>query len=183
MAKKKPAATATANRSQAIRDYLAANGNQSMKEIKEGLSAQGLEVSEALISKVKYRTGSGKKKGKRSKAAASSAAGEVNKSEAIRDAYKELGPKTRTKDIVAALAEKGITVAPAQVSTVKAHMKTKRKGRASASGGETVAAPSKRSANGSTISAEDLLAAKRLANQLGGVERLKSALAVLDQLK
>jgi len=179
MARSKP--TATANRSQAIRDYLADHGNEGVKQIKQALSEQGIEVSEALISKVKYRTGGAKKKGKRGRAA-SGAAGEVNKSEAIRNVYKEHGPKTRTKDVVAFLAEKGIVVAPAQVSTVKAHMKAKRQLRRGEFGGDAVAI-SKRGGAGGEISAEDLLVAKRLADQLGGVERLKNALAVLDQLK
>lgn len=179
MARKK-AEVATSNRSQAIRDYLVEHGNEGVKQIKQALSEQGIEVSEALISKVKYRTG-GAKKGKRGRRS-SGAGGDVNKSEAIRSVYRELGPKTRTKDVVAALAEKGITVAPAQVSTVKAHMRARRKARREEMGGELFAVSSKRGVGGA-ISAEDLLVAKRLAEQLGGVERLKTALAVLDQLK
>jgi arginine repressor len=176
-------ATATPNRSQAIRDYLAAHGSEGVKQIKQALSDQGIEVSEALISKVKYRTPGLKKKGKGKRGRAAGASGDVNKSEEIRNIFKEHGPKTRTKDVVAALAEKGITVAPAQVSTVKAHMKARRKARREEMGGQMSAAPSKRGGAGGTISAEDLLVAKRLADQLGGVERLKNALAVLDQLK
>ncbi len=177
-------ATATPNRSQAIRDYLASHGSEGVKAIKQALSDQGIEVSEALISKVKYRTPGLKKKGKRGRAAAADNGAEVNKSEEIRNAFREHGPKTRTKDIVALLAEKGITVAPAQVSTVKANMKAKRKARRGELAGlEMSAAPAKRGGSGGAISAEDLLVAKRLADQLGGVERLKNALAVLDQLK
>ena len=108
-------ATATPNRSQAIRDYLADHGNEGVKAIRQALSDQGIEVSEAPISKVKYRTPGLKKKGKRGRTAVAANGAEVNKSEEIRNAYRELGPKTRTKDIVAALAAKGIEVAPVQV--------------------------------------------------------------------
>jgi hypothetical protein len=42
----------------------------------------------------------------------------TTKAQAIRDTAKELGRKVRPKGIIAALAEKGITVVSAQVSTV-----------------------------------------------------------------
>ena len=177
-------ATATPNRSQAIRDYLADHGSANVKEIKQALSAQGLEVSDALISKVKYRSPGLKKRKRRAVAATQENGAEVNKSEEIRKTFKELGPKTRTKDIVAALAAKGVSVAPAQVSTIKGSMKAKRKARRAAGMAEAAVAPSSgRASSAKAISAEDLLVAKRLADQLGGVERLKSALSLLDQLK
>ena len=54
-------------------------------------------------------------------------------------------------------------------------MKAKRKARRDEMAGlEVGSVPSKRASNGAAISAEDLLVAKRLADQLGGVERLKN---------
>ncbi len=102
----------------------------------------------------------------------------VNKSAEIRNAYKALGKKARPKDVVAALAEKGITVAPAQVSMVRIKMKAKKA--AEATGTSQRRGSTTKSTGG--ISGQDLLEAKRLADQLGGVERLKAALDILAML-
>ncbi|MEX2187002.1 MAG: hypothetical protein WD875_09425 [Pirellulales bacterium] len=57
-------AKSTVNRSQAIRDYLAKSPKASPTEIKEALAKEGIEVSDSLISAVKYKK---KAKGKRGK--------------------------------------------------------------------------------------------------------------------
>lgn len=96
---------------------------------------------------------------------------EVNKSEAIRQEFKKLGKQARPKDVVAALAAKGIKVAPAQVSMIKARLFAKSKAK-KASGPAT-----------RTFSVADLEAAKKAADQLGGIKALQSALETLTRLR
>lgn len=105
--------------------------------------------------------------------------GSINKAEEIRKAAKEMGgTKVRPKDVIAALASKGITVAPAQVSaTLKAagYRKTRRaKGAASSKAGHASAS--------AELSLEHLLAAKALIAKVGSVEAAKKALDVLAKL-
>jgi hypothetical protein len=63
MAKKRTGA----NKSQAIRDYLASNPKATPSEIVEALSGQGVTVSQGLASNVKYTSGAKGRKGKRGK--------------------------------------------------------------------------------------------------------------------
>lgn len=189
--------TATPSRSDAIRDYLKRHSDAGIKAIQEALKEQGVEVSAALVSKIKYRSNTatkkrGRKASSKPSAVANSAAkfeamnGEkVNKSAEIRGTFRSLGKQARPKDVVAALAEKGITVSSAQVSMVRFNMKAKKAARKAAA--PAVVAPTSkpiatRSKSTSAISGQDLIEAKRLADELGGVERLKAALDVLAQL-
>lgn len=180
---------ATHNRSEAIRDYLKKHNDVGVKAIQVALKGQGIEVSSALISKIKYRRDAAKNK--RGRKASSKSAGaakvkpahgdKVNKSAEIRSTFRELGKKARPKDVVAALAEKGITVSPAQVSMVRFKMKTRR---AAEKAAVATAPTSREPTTGSPekFSGQDLIEAKKFADQLGGMERLKAALDVLAQL-
>jgi hypothetical protein len=107
----------------------------------------------------------------------SAAQGTVSKAQAIRDAAKKLGSKVRPKDVIAALAAEGITVSSPQVSaTLKAAgYRRSRRGR-SASNGSSAGHRS------TEVSLEHLLAAKALADKLGGVEAAKKAIEVLTRL-
>jgi hypothetical protein len=109
--------------------------------------------------------------------------GSVNKAQAIRDAAKDLGgKKVRPKDVIAALAEKGIIVSSPQVSsTLKAagYRRTRRKGKPIASAHKSKSAQH-HDANGLTL--EHLLAAKALIAKIGSVEAAKKALDVLAKL-
>ena len=103
--------------------------------------------------------------------------GTVNKAQAIRDAAGELGKKARPRDIIAALAAKGITVTSPQVSmTLKAA--GLRKGRRK----KKVVAASK-NGKSAALNIEDLIKVKELAVQLGGIERLKETIAVYEELQ
>src|SRR5580698_1746942 len=99
--------------------------------------------------------------------------GSINKAEEIRKAAKEIGgKKVRPKDVIAMLASKGITVAPAQVSsTLKAagYRRIRRKGRPAGVSGK--AKSSHAEPNGLTL--EHLLAAKNLIAKIGSVEAAK----------
>ena len=113
-------------------------------------------------------------KPKRSKKSAAN--GSVNKAEEIRKAAKEIGgKKVRPKDVIALLATRGITVAPAQVSsTLKAagYRRLRKPRSAPAAKGHRGSAPGE-------LSIEHLLAAKALIGRLGSVEAAKKAIDVL----
>jgi hypothetical protein len=108
--------------------------------------------------------------------------GSINKAEEIRKAAKEIGgKKVRPKDVIAMLAAKGITVAPAQVSsTLKAagYRRIRRSGRPAGVAGKARSAHA--DSNGLTL--EHLLAAKNLIAKIGSVEAAKRALDVLAKL-
>ena len=107
--------------------------------------------------------------------------GTTTKAQASRDAAKELGGKNaRPRDIIAALAAKRITVAPAQVSAVlkAAGLRRRRRRRKVVS-----RLDGSRSARPALLTASDLFAVKELAIKLGGTEKLKEALAALEQLR
>lgn len=91
------------------------------------------------------------------------------KSAAIRD-YLAANPGARTVDVVAALKKQGIRVSSQMVSTLKGKV-----------GGKSV---KKRAAskNVASPSIEDLVAVKKLADQLGGVEKARAAIAILAKL-
>ena len=106
--------------------------------------------------------------------------GSINKAQAIRDTGKELGKKARPKDIIAALAAKGITVTSPQVSmTLKAA--GLRKGRRKKKGVPAVAGK-QHSSNGHGFSINELLKVKKLAEELGGTAKLKELAAALERL-
>lgn len=94
----------------------------------------------------------------------------VNKSAEIRT-YLGVNPTAKPKQVVAALAEKGISVTPAFVSTLKSNDSRK-----AGSGNK----PGRRS-NG-VKGTELLVAAKKFADQAGGVESAQEALAILAKI-
>ncbi|MBX7073472.1 MAG: hypothetical protein K1X71_10030 [Pirellulales bacterium] len=97
----------------------------------------------------------------------------ISKAEHVRQMIGHLGMDTRPKDIIAKLAEKNIKVSPAQVSNIKAVMKKS---------GSSGSGRGRRSAAGS-LSIDDLVAAKKLADQLGGVAAAQRALDALARLR
>jgi arginine repressor len=112
----------------------------------------------------------------------------MSKADAIRDAVSRLGRKARPRDVIADLADKGVTVTSPQVSSLMKKLGIKRRrrrgGREAANGAATRGAGVKRGPRtGGSLSATDLLDAKKLADQLGGVEKLKKALDLLEQLQ
>jgi hypothetical protein len=91
------------------------------------------------------------------------------KSAAIRD-YLVMNPGTKSKDVVIALKQRGVRVSAQMVSTLK--------GKVGGKSVKTRAAAEK----GGLPSIEDLITAKKLADQLGGVENARAAIAVLVKL-
>ena len=101
----------------------------------------------------------------------------INKAQAIRDAAKELGKNARPKDIIAALAAKGITVTSPQVSmTLKAAglRKGRRKKKATAAG---------QNGTSTSLNIDDLIQVKELAIKLGGLDKLKDTISVYEELQ
>lgn len=103
--------------------------------------------------------------------------GEINKSEEIRS-YLSAHKRAKAAAVVTALAEKGITVGAALVYAIKGKNRSKRSGAKTTRG---VRKTSSGSRNGN-VSLETLLAAKKLADELGGVSKAIDALRVLEKL-
>ena len=102
----------------------------------------------------------------------------VTKAQAIRDMGKELGKKARPRDIIAALAENGITVTSPQVTqTLKAA--GLRRGRKKA---KSVVVATKHSANGHGLDLAELLKVKKLAEEIGGTAKVRELAAALERL-
>ena len=98
---------------------------------------------------------------------------EVNKSKAIRDC-KDKTPSMKPKAIAESLSKKGIKVSPAFVSTVLSNSKKSKTKRRSAGG---------RPSRGSSIAVNDLVLAKKLAREMGGIDRAQTALSALALLQ
>lgn len=182
MAKKK--AQEGANKTELTKQYVAKHPTAGLNEIVEGLKRQGVNISRSLASKIKYEP-SGAKKGRKAKkspraASKNGSASYGHKAEAIRSAAKSLGKKVRPRDVIAKLTEQGIEVTSAQVSTtLKAMgMRRTRRGRGA---GASAAAP-RAIGRSESISIDDLIAAKKLVEQLGGIDQAKTAISALAKL-
>jgi hypothetical protein len=115
---------------------------------------------------------------------AGAAAPAGTKSQAIRDAYARLGNKTRPRDIIAELAKQGVVVSSAQVSMVsKAMGIKKRRRRRGAEGAEGMGAAPAVKGGGESVSVSHLIAAKNLADQMGGIKVVRKALETLERLR
>lgn len=131
-------------------------------------------------------------------------AGGPNKSAAIRE-YLDSNPDAKPREIVDALKAQGVEVTPAFVSTIKSKSTgggstkgapRKRRGRpkAAASSSQGAAKTSRRTSAGGapkrgggagssdTVSVDGLVRAKQLANELGGVDKLRAALSALEKI-
>jgi hypothetical protein len=96
-----------------------------------------------------------------------------NKSAAIR-AYKESHASAGPKEIVEALSKDGIKVSAAFVSTVLSNDRRKgRKGRRKSG---------RRRGGGASSAFANLVQAKKLADQMGGVEKARAALDALAKI-
>jgi hypothetical protein len=105
--------------------------------------------------------------------------GSINKAEEIRKAAKELGvKKVRPRDVIALLATKGISVAPAQVSTTLKAAGYRRTRRHKA----TASPKAHHASHDADVSLDHLLAAKALVSKLGSLEAAKKAIEVLAKL-
>jgi len=93
-----------------------------------------------------------------------------SKSQAIRDYFKT-HKKAKASEVVAALAEKGITVSTAAVYNLKARRNMGKRRSKAKTGGQTV-----------TLSITHLLAAKKLVDEVGGIAQAHEAVDALAKL-
>lgn len=108
--------------------------------------------------------------------------GGPNKSQLIRD-HIAANPKDGPQAIAAALkAAHGLTVTPQFVSTVKSNAKRKKGRRGRKPGRPAGSAPAASTGAGGKLSMDVLMAAKRFAQQLGGVGKAKAAVDTLAKL-
>ena len=104
----------------------------------------------------------------------------ASRSQEIRS-YLEQNPNATPKEIVNALASRGIEVSTGLASNVKFNVQNKKKSVKKRKPGRPPGA-SRPAPNGS-LTAEDLLQAKTFADQVGGVVAAREALQVLEQLR
>lgn len=116
-------------------------------------------------------------------------AGGPNKSAAIRE-YLKTNPKAGPTEVGKELKKKGITVAPALVSNVKAAMlgkkaggKKKRRGKPGPKPGKrSVGRPAGSGAASDKVSLSSLIDARDFADKVGGVEKAQELLKALGKL-
>ena len=99
----------------------------------------------------------------------------VSKSQAIRDMLRQ-DPNSSPRAVSEALGKKGVKVSPGFVSTIKTGAKKKRRRVKKRAG--RAARPA-----GDTVSVSALVQSKRLADQLGGVDKAQDALSALAKLQ
>ena len=161
LAKKRTPAVAP-RKSDVIREILKLQPKATVKDVRAALQERGVKASDALINKIKY----GRKPGAKKTRTRGSNGSAGTKADAIRGMFGEMGAKARSRDVVAALAARGIKVTSAQVSTLR---KTIGSGRAKAS-------------SAYSVSLDHLMAAKALAQRLGGIAVAQRALESLAKL-
>ncbi|MGH7135423.1 MAG: hypothetical protein ACREHD_06760 [Pirellulales bacterium] len=173
--------TKSPTKSQAIRGFMRKNKGATVAQIVDGLKSEGVNVTPALV----YNVQSDIRKKRAAKRAAKTTtaingSAETSKAERIRQVAQSMDGRVRPRDVVATLAAEGVKVSSAQVSTVLRSMGMRRRRR----GRRPAAATSNGSAKHSTsptLSLENLLAAKKLANQLG-MQAAKQAVDALAKL-
>lgn len=149
-----------------INKFLTRSPRATALEAARGIKREfGFDVSPALIAKARRET----------MAAPAASGSDTSKAEQIRQVARNQGRAVRPRDVIAKLAEQGVNVSSAQVSTVLSSMGAKRKRRGARRPAvvETVA---------STLTLESLIAAKKLADHLGGVGVAKQAVDALAKL-
>ena len=117
--------------------------------------------------------------------------GGPSKSQEIREYY-AANPDSKPKQVVEALALKGVVVTPAFVSTIKSTSINKPARGAKRAAKSVKAAPVRRASTttkavvrksaGGELTVESLMQAKGLADKMGGVDKLMAALDALKQL-
>ena len=166
------------SKSEAVRKYFKANPGVGAKAAHAELEKAGTVVSLALVNKVKYE-GNTKKKTTTRKAASKRKAGGGNMSDQIR-AYIAKHPKATRPEIRDGLAAQGVTVKTSLVNAV--YTKVKKGGAAKAKPVRRGRKPAAKK-TAANLTAAELIAAKRMIDSMGGANRVREALNLLDQLQ
>ena len=181
----KAASTEGKSKSDIVRDYLKIHSSANVAQIVNDLKPYG--ISTALAQKIKYDKGrDGGTRRARPKAAARASAAADNgrgaKADAIREVAATLEKPIRPRDVIAALGQRGVTVSYAQVGQVLKGMgMRRRRGRKGRRRGAAVS-PAAAAPASTGLSIEALLAAKKLADQLGSVQAAKQAMDAIARL-
>lgn len=182
------AKTTDISQSEHVRRYISKHPQDGPKAIVAGLHKQGIEVSYALASHVRHMTKNAKARPAQKKragrnanaVAARNGAAEASKADQIRATITAMGRKFQTRDVIDTLKARGVAVTASHVRAVAVRMglKRRRRGRP-ATAGTTTNRPAGKS---QMWSLNDLIAAKKMAEQLGGIEAASQALAALAKL-
>lgn len=178
------------NKSQAIRDYLKKNKNAMPVEVAAALQEKGIEVSPQFVSTVKNKVGQ-KPAGRRKKKGGATAVAKKGrpkkaklerggKAQAIRDTFDVMGKDARPVDVITTLAARGITVSSAQVTMIRQELGGKRRRRRKSKVARQAVQPATNGA--AMLSIDHLVAAQKLAKQVGGIDVAKKALEALGKL-
>ena len=169
------------SKSEAVREDFKANPGVGAKAAHAELEKAGTVVSLALVNKVKYEGNTKKKKKKatKRKATAKRKAGGGNMSDQIR-AYIAKHPKASRPEIRDGLAAQGVSVKTSLVNAV--YTKVKKGGGAKAKPGRRGRKPAAAKTT-ATLTAAELIAAKQMIDSMGGADRVREALNLLDQLQ
>lgn len=181
------------SKSVAIQNYLDANPGVGAQAVKYALAKDGVDVSVGLVNKVKYAKPSGKagKKKATARRGRPKVTGGASTSDQIR-AYMDANPTATRPEIRDALNAQGVGVSTSLVNAVYVKYLAKQgKKVKSARGGRRAgrpaavrsAAPRANAVDGSQLSAAELINAKGLVDQLGGIEKVRQALSLLEQLQ
>lgn len=186
------------SKSVAIQNYLDANPGTGAQAVKDALAKQGVDVSVGLVNKVKYSKTSGKggKKKSSGRRGRPKVTGGPSTSDQIR-AYMDANPSATRPEIRDALNAQGVGVSTSLVNAVYVKYLAKQgKKVKSARGGRRAgkrsagrpaaarsAAPRAQATASGDLSAAELINAKGLVDQLGGIEKVRQALSLLEQLQ
>jgi hypothetical protein len=108
----------------------------------------------------------------------------ISKSQAVRD-YLTEHPTAMPKEIAPAVkSAHGLDVSPQMISMIKSKLgqKVRRRRRKAGVGGAAPASGAGRKNNAARFTVEELVAAKELAQTMGGIPRAQEALAALARL-
>jgi hypothetical protein len=173
-------------RSAAIREFLKTNPTTASKDVIAALHENGIEVSESLVHKIKYRSARKRAKIRRKSASTSGHRHQavVSKSESIRN-FLRRNPNATPTVVRTGLRKEGVKVTTGLISNVAFYFRKK-----TAAPRVKVAArraqakmTRKKSATATRVTIEQLLEVKRFADSFGGADQIRQALATLEQLR
>ena len=172
------------SKSDIIRDFVTKNPTLSISEVATMLGERGTQVSKNLVYVVKGKMKAKKHKEQREKAeakAATAASGDAptSKSAAIHAILKG-NRKMKTKDVLSALAEKGISVSEKMVYYVKGKMKGQR-GRKKQMVAQVATAIASTPASTNVDPVKTILKVKGWAAEIGGMKKLKALVEALSE--
>ena len=181
------------NRSQVIRDFVTKNPAMPISEVVTALGKEGVKVSKNLVYMVKMKMKAKKVKEKKAKAAAkesqaaatpsSNGSAKAPSKSALVQAFLKGNRKMPAKDVVSAMAEKGVTVTEGLVYFVKGKMKGKRsqKKKAQKAAAEVVTATVSTPALANGDALKTILKVKDFAAEVGGMKKLIALAQALSE--